>query len=358
MEDKQVTVVMSAYNHGKYVAKAIESVLNQTFRGVYFVVADDASTDNTVDVLMQYESVIDEIHLYDINSGYGRCKHLIMNAKTKYIAMINSDDYWERTKLEKQVAYMEKHPECAACFTWCNEVTEEGESLDNQIFQVENRTREEWMYRFWEAGNCLAHPSILVRREIYQSLVQKNRDVFRQVPDFWMWMTLVQTQNIHVIQEPLVNFLYHKSSISENVSAPSFENIIRDQMEESFLWYKIIKEMDDDYFVRTFSDVMVNPYAGTHEEIMCEKYFILCISPLETVQGAAINYYYDVFGDIKLYGILQEKYGYSNREFHQIEMKIGMGAKLKKVSEDSMKALQTAREALNLLKITKGEGKI
>ena len=93
MENKLVTVVMSAYNHGKYVARAIESVLNQTFREIYFVVADDASTDNTVDVLMQYENEIDEIHLYDINSGHGRCRTLILNAQTKYIAMINSDDY-------------------------------------------------------------------------------------------------------------------------------------------------------------------------------------------------------------------------------------------------------------------------
>lgn len=186
MENKLVTVVMSAYNHGKYVARAIESVLNQTFREIYFVVADDASTDNTVDVLMQYENEIDEIHLYDINSGHGRCRTLILNAQTKYIAMINSDDYWERMKLEKQVAYMEKHPECAACFTWCNEVDEEGKPSENQVFQVGNRTKEEWMYRFWEAGNCLAHPSVLVRREIYQELFRKNNAVFRQLPDFNM----------------------------------------------------------------------------------------------------------------------------------------------------------------------------
>ena len=121
-----VTIIMSAYNHGEYVEDAIKSVLNQTYKNYKFIVADDASTDNTVDVLMKYEDVIDEIHLYDTNSGYGRGSELILLSQTKYTAIINSDDRWEPQKLEKQITYMEQHPEYGACFTWCDEVDEDG----------------------------------------------------------------------------------------------------------------------------------------------------------------------------------------------------------------------------------------
>lgn len=104
----KITVVMSAYNHEKYVEKAITSVLNQTYKNVYFCVADDASSDDTANIIMKYEKEIDEIHLYDINSGHGRWMPLILNSKTKYTAIINSDDWWETTKLEKQISYMEE----------------------------------------------------------------------------------------------------------------------------------------------------------------------------------------------------------------------------------------------------------
>ena len=355
MGNKQVTVVMSSYNHGKYVGKAIESVLNQTFREIYFVVADDASTDNTVDVLMQYENEIDEIHLYDLNSGHGRWKPLIMNAQTKYIAIINSDDYWEKTKLEKQMAYMEKHPECAACFTWCNEVTEEGKPLENQVFQVGNRTKEEWMYRFWEGGNCLAHPSILIRREIYQELFCKNNSVFRQLPDLNMWMRLVQNHEIHIIEEKLVTFLHHKSNVSQNVSEPNAGNLARDYIETGYIWYRTMKEMTADYFKKAFGKIMINPAAKSVEEILCEKFFAMYRSPIAGIQSAAVNFYYDVFWDDNVYQVLKHKYGYYNKDFHKADIEIGFAKELKESSMLREKMGQLVENTKRLLALS-GEG--
>lgn len=349
--EKKVTVVMSAYNHGQYVEKAIQSVLNQTYQDFYFVVADDASTDCTADILRKYEGEIDEIHLYYENSGHGRCRDMVLNVKTKYVALINSDDYWELTKLEKQVNYMEQNPECAACFTWCNELTEKGELLEKQVFQVDNRTKEEWMYLFWQQGNCLAHPSILIKTEIYQELFVPNNSVFRQLPDYNMWLKLIQRYNIHVIDEKLVNFLYHKSEISENVSRPSLENSIRNEMEIGFIWYKTMKEMDDAYFRKAFAKVMVNPKAISHKEILCEKYFVLCISPLLEVRNAAISYYYDIFSDEGVYMVLKDKYGYCNKDFHKQDVHMGYGKKLFESFDIEQRASQTMQEVRKLLEI-------
>lgn len=335
-----VTVAMSAYNHGQYVEKTINSVLNQTYNNIYFTVVDDASTDNTVEILLKYEDKISEIHLYDINSGEGRAIELIMNAKTKYTALINSDDYWESTKIEKQVAYMEAHPECAACFTWCNEVDEAGNILDNYLFKVENRTQEEWMYRFWQAGNCLAHPSILIRTEIYKELLSENNGVFRQLPDYFMWLKLIQKHKIYVMKECLVNFLWHNSSKSVNVSCASNENVIRDQIETSYIWHYIMKEMDDDFFRKAFKKAMINPDAVAHEDIICEKFFVLYKSPLPGVQDAAIRYYYDMFLDENNYKVIVEKYGFNNKKFHFADTNIGMGKLVLEVIETNQKLAQ------------------
>lgn len=321
--DKKVTIVMSAYNHEEYVEQTIKSVLNQTYKDYKFVVADDASTDHTVDILMKYEDKIDEIHLFDVNSGGGRGRELILNSDTKYTARINSDDTWAPQKLEKQVAYMEEHPECGACFTLCNEVDETGKLIDIQVFRANNQTKEEWMYTFWRRGNCLAHPSILIRTELYQELCKENNGVFRQLPDLYMWMRLIQKWEIHIIQENLVQFCHHEKN--RNVSACTAVNCFRSDMEAEYIWYKTMKAMDTEYFKKAFKRVMMNPDASSDEEILCEKYFVLCISPVMPIQSAAALYYYDVFENAEKYNVLCEKYAYHNREFYQQEMQIGKG---------------------------------
>ena len=69
LEYPLVSVILPAYNHEEYVAEAIESVLGQTYPNFEFLVADDGSEDRTVDVIMGYEDRIDQIHLFDANTG-------------------------------------------------------------------------------------------------------------------------------------------------------------------------------------------------------------------------------------------------------------------------------------------------
>lgn len=329
MGDKRVTVVMSTYNHEDYVEDAIESILNQTYRDFVFLVADDASTDGTVDKLMKYEDKVDEIHLFDINSGYSRCYPLILESQTEYIALMNSDDEWMPTKLEKQVEYLDTHPDVAACFTAAN-VTDESGFFNSQLFANQNRSKEEWFFLFWAGGNQLAHPSVLIRADIYKEL-WRGISVFRQLPDYYMWLRLVQKYEIHVLEEQLIRFRFHTTSDgkSENVSYQSIENNLRGFMEGSFIWYELFKNMDDDFFKKAFSSIMINPDATTREELACEKYFVLSVSPLIDVQQAATMFFYDVFRDELSMLVLAERYNFTEKLFYKREIETGLGAMIR-----------------------------
>lgn len=334
-----VTIIMSAYNHEQYVEQAIQSVLAQTYQGAYFIAADDASTDNTAAILMKYEEQIDELHLYDLNSGSSRGRDLIFRVRTEYTAMINSDDYWERDKLEKQVRYLEEHPECAACFTWCNEIDEDGNDKSSGMFQQKNKTKEEWMRFFWENGNCLAHPSILIRTKVYQEVTKENTALFRQLSDYYRWLLLVQKYELHIIEEKLINFRYHDSAAGVNVSMPNNENMIRDAMEQSYMWYKIMLEMDDQYFRNAFADILKDKEASSHEQILCEKYFVLASSPILGVAQASIYFYYEVFRDIEVYQVLMNNYGFYNKDFYSKELQIGFPKLICDVDKTNKKIL-------------------
>ena len=117
-----VSVVMVAYNSAPYIGEAIAGVLRQKcdFK-VQLVICDDASTDNTGGIVTEWDKrhpgVID-YHRNDLNLGVQRnyLKALSL-CRGKYITMCDADDYWCcRTKLSRQVAYMEAHPDCTVCY--------------------------------------------------------------------------------------------------------------------------------------------------------------------------------------------------------------------------------------------------
>lgn len=312
-----VSVLMSAYNHEIYVKDAVESVLNQTYKNIEFLVADDYSTDHTVDELLKYEKEIDEIHLFDYNA-YGRLKFLSTRAKGKYIAVINSDDIWEKDKIQKQVWYMENHPDVAACFTGGQCVDENDQSIDFDLFLMDNMKKEDWMRQFYIYGNCLAHPSVLIRTEIYQKLLNSGISVFRQLPDFWMWVKLVQKYEIHVLEQELIKFRMHESGNNANTSARTQENGIRHCNEERYLWYDTIKNMSNVYFKKVFAGEMILKNANSEEEMLCEKFFILKNSNKAYLRQTALFYLYDICQNEKVVSILNEQYGYQYVDMYEL----------------------------------------
>lgn len=316
-----VSVIMSAYNHERYVAQAIESVLNQTYSNIEFLVADDNSTDGTAAQICKYDDKIDEIHLFDENA-YGRLNFLSDIAKGKYIAVINSDDVWEKDKIQNQVAYMETHPENAACFTDVQCFDEDGREVDYGVFPMKNMKKEKWMRYFCEHGNCLAHPSIMIWSDLYRGLQHSGISVFRQLPDFWMWLKVIQNYEIHVIQKPLIRFRFHQQGDNANTSAFTNENIRRHYWEESYLWYDIMKKMDIDYFKKTFYDDMVNKDASTDEEILCEKFFVLkkfIMDRKDRIPGL-LFFLYDICQDEKVVCELRDRYGFNYADMYMISV--------------------------------------
>lgn len=121
--DIMVSINCTAFNHEKYISDAIESFLMQKTNFAYeILIHDDASTDRTQEIIKHYESkypgVIKPIYQKEnqYSQGVKVLDFNIERARGKYIAICEGDDYWtDPDKLQKQVDYMEKHPECSMC---------------------------------------------------------------------------------------------------------------------------------------------------------------------------------------------------------------------------------------------------
>ena len=111
MTDGLVSVITSVYNSGKYISKAIESVMSQTYTNWELLVTDDCSTDDSPEILAAYAARDSRINLFHLsaNSGPGVARNLSLeNARGQYIAFLDIDDIWMPDKLELQLEQMNR----------------------------------------------------------------------------------------------------------------------------------------------------------------------------------------------------------------------------------------------------------
>ena len=100
---------MPAYNAEKYIDVAIKSVLEQTYDEWILYVIDDGSSDNTVGVIEKFSSIEGRIRLIQLNEnkGIANARNIALEQiNSKFIAFLDSDDYWHPEKLEKQLSFM------------------------------------------------------------------------------------------------------------------------------------------------------------------------------------------------------------------------------------------------------------
>jgi hypothetical protein len=125
--------------------------------------------------------------------------------------MLSSDDIFIEDKLEKQVAFLEARPDYGAVLSFAKIIDEEGEDFQEEdhfytnIFVQPNRNRWEWLNYLFYQGNCLCHPSALIRKECYRTIGPYDPR-FAQLPDFDFWIRICSQYEIYILPENLLKF--------------------------------------------------------------------------------------------------------------------------------------------------------
>ena len=166
----KVSIILTSYNHAKYISQAIQSVLEQTFKDFELLIVDDGSSDNSREIIKTFTDSRIKLFLYEKNRGpFEAIKECLQAARGKYIAIHHSDDVWQETKLEKQVDFLEKNPDYAACFTQVEFIDESGEIYElpekhpyKNVFVQKNRSREEWLNQLFWRMSSFCNPSALI----------------------------------------------------------------------------------------------------------------------------------------------------------------------------------------------------
>lgn len=212
MASSTVSVFTTLYNHEKFIECTLHSALNQTLPPLEIIVIDDASADNSVRVARTIDNPL--IHIFDekYNLGGANTVKGVGLCKGDFIAILNSDDAWEKEKLEKQLQIMTAFPNTGAVFTHIKAIDENGAPWDNDshriqhTFNSQNRTRHEWLRYLFLEGNPFCASSALIRRQCFDRSESLNGS-YIQLQDLDTWIRLaIAGYDLHVIEEPLTYY--------------------------------------------------------------------------------------------------------------------------------------------------------
>lgn len=234
-----LSVIMTTYNHERYIAEAIESVLRQqtSFR-VEIVIGEDCSTDRTLNIARDYQSMYPEgirIVTSDENVGWRKnYRRTIAAAKGKYIALLDGDDYFtHRKKLQMQVELLEADPEAGMCYTRSERVDETG----NRTLYPEGecQTSFEAMLRRNPAENC----TVVARRELVERYYDEIRPDLHpewRTDDLPMWLWFAATGKYRAIDCPMAVHRVLRESVSHS---PKYREKIAfvDSLADISIWY-------------------------------------------------------------------------------------------------------------------------
>lgn len=230
----RVTVWLSCYQHARFLRRAVESILEQTYRDFEVYAVDDCSQDGSWEILQEYAArcpSVFHIFRHPENRGGSHMEEFLERLQSEYIAIAHCDDAWAPRKLERQVAWLDAHPETAACFTAVQLIGDDGQPVDaEQVgyepFLPESHTPAGWVRRLVLRGNCLCHPSVLARRTIYGMPGALARGLY-SLPDYHRWLVLaVHGQGIHVLSEQLTCFRIHADGSNMSSDLPGHRSCI------------------------------------------------------------------------------------------------------------------------------------
>lgn len=219
----KVSVIIPAYNREPYIRQAIDSVLNQTFENIELIIVDDGSIDGTMGVLESYGNRIYILeHPGRINKGQSAAINLgLRHATGNYIAILDSDDYWELNKIELQVNYLNKRQELGLVYGNGIAVDEHGNYLYD-IYSTGHKENNKPENIFLDCYFLVPNNS-LIRSGVFKITGGFDENL-RSAQDHDMAIRIAEVTKLGYLDRPVFCYRRHSQSISQKNARMRWQN--------------------------------------------------------------------------------------------------------------------------------------
>lgn len=213
MNNPKISIIMPVCNGEKYIREAIDSVLAQTFSDFEFIIFNDGSTDNTLNIIKSYPDP--RIKIIDLGKNVGipaALNSCLEQAQGRYIARMDADDICLPERLAKQVQFLDHDSAVSLLSTNVELITENGRSKGaHWIFRTHKLIK-------WKAliSNPLFHPTVMARAEVYKKFQYKSGLPGAEDYDLWSRILFESTFTVACLPDVLLKYRLHKKIPTKN----------------------------------------------------------------------------------------------------------------------------------------------
>ena len=238
-KNPKISVIMSVYNGEKYLKEAIESILNQAFTDLEFIIVNDGSTDKSLEIIQSYND--ERIKIINNEKNIGLVKSLnkaLQFVKGEYIARQDADDSSLPNRLKLQLEFLEKHPEVALLGTGIYVINENGETIERRIMHPNPK-------RSLLKGNRFIHGSVMFKKSVIDEVGTYN-ETLRYSQDYELWLRISKKYDVRNLTAPLYKLRMHKSSIlSRKVEEQQMYAVLAQKLAMNEIKEETLRDLQD-----------------------------------------------------------------------------------------------------------------
>ena len=222
----KVSIVLPSYNYARYLDERIQSLLDQTYKDFELIIVDDASTDNSIEVIQKYETdprVITKF--FSKNSGlpYKRWNDGAEMASGDYILFAGADDSCALTMLEKLVEKLDANANVGIAYCQSMEMDSESQLVRSMKKYSDTLDKKRWSQDYVDKGtnecqylaikNIIPNASAaMIRRQVFNQLGGFDENL-KLVADWTLWSKIMMVSDVAFVAEPLNYFRCHSGTV-------------------------------------------------------------------------------------------------------------------------------------------------
>jgi len=218
--DPRVSIIVPVYNGEAYLRESLDSILAQTYPSIEVIVMDDASTDRTAEIAAAY-GLKARLHRQPVNKGiYANANDGIALARGEYVGVFHADDVYLPAIIEREVDFLDRHPDIAAVFAQDILTDQDGREYDRLELPEELSAEEPLDFRMiinalmTYRNHFLRCPGAMVRASTYRELGGFQQEQFRNTSDLEMWLRIVSRYSIAILSGHLFRYRHTKGASS------------------------------------------------------------------------------------------------------------------------------------------------
>ena len=202
-----VSIIMPAHNAEGFISQSIQSVLNQTYNNWELVITDDASTDRTVQVIQSFADPRIKLLQLPENKGAAIARNTaIEQARGDYLAFLDSDDFWHKDKLTRQIAFMESQDILFSSTEYGN-VDPDGNLLS--VTANHDQLDYEGLLKYCPGNSTVVYNAKVLGKFYIPDIKKRN--------DFVMWLRVIKkAKTLYGLKETLTYYRVRENSLSKN----------------------------------------------------------------------------------------------------------------------------------------------